>query len=273
MRRAILMRSAFAEQDELLAAKRHFDVIERRTQIQRGSLVIPRYSLLPFAAELHADVECMGGQLINTLAQHQYVADLQAWYDDFADVTPATWFHALDVEGQGPFVIKGATNGRKHLWCTHMFAPTSRDILTVLCRLRADSSLSDQQIYVRQYVELETFPGVLPLVYKLPVTQEWRFFLLDGEVLAYGFYWPEHYDEITTDLGIDLAPAGVAALAFVQETIGPRLKDKVRFVVADVARDRDGRWLLVELNDGCMSGLSMVDPNTLYAALARGLAC
>ena len=153
-----------------------------------------------------------------------------------------------------------------------MFAPTRRDILPVLCRLRADSSLSDQQIYVRQFVELETFPGVLPLFRGLPATQEWRFFLLDGEVLAYGFYWSEHYDELI-DRGVDLAPAGVEALAFVQEIIGPRLKDKVRFVVADVARHRDGRWILIELNDGCMSGLSMVDPNTLYAALARGLAC
>jgi hypothetical protein len=46
-------------------------------------------------------------------------------------------------------------------------------------------------------------------------------------------------------------------------------KDNCNFVVVDVALTESGRWMVVELNDGQMSGLSENDPKVLYANLAR----
>lgn len=43
----------------------------------------------------------------------------------------------------------------------------------------------------------------------------------------------------------------------------------INFFVMDVARTEDGKWLLIELNDGQMSGLSENNPEVLYSKLSR----
>jgi hypothetical protein len=43
--------------------------------------------------------------------------------------------------------------------------------------------------------------------------------------------------------------------------------DFATFYVADVAQDQNGKWWLVEINDGQMSGLSGNDPYVLYSRL------
>ena len=118
----ILMRASLAEQVELEAARMYFHVLENRSDVLRlhhrpdGQVVIPRYSALPYYQELEYDMTSCGLSLINTYAQHRYVADLQNWYYDFEDLTPKTWFRASDVPSteEGPFILKGATNSRKH---------------------------------------------------------------------------------------------------------------------------------------------------------------
>ena len=39
------------------------------------------------------------------------------------------------------------------------------------------------------------------------------------------------------------------------------------FWVRDIAKHQDGRWRLVELNDGNMSGLSCIGPTLFYSNL------
>jgi ATP-grasp domain, R2K clade family 3 len=46
---------------------------------------------------------------------------------------------------------------------------------------------------------------------------------------------------------------------------------KAPFVVADVALTTAGDWILIELNDGQMSGLSDTDANELYSKIAKEL--
>ena len=43
------------------------------------------------------------------------------------------------------------------------------------------------------------------------------------------------------------------------------------FFVLDIAEKRDGGWILIEMNDGQMSGLSMNDPDIFYKNLALAL--
>lgn len=37
----------------------------------------------------------------------------------------------------------------------------------------------------------------------------------------------------------------------------------------DIAQKEDGGWVVVELNDGSMSGLSCIDPDELYNNLLK----
>ena len=233
-------------------------------------VVIPRYAALPFYKELEDDVLLLNGKLINSYREHQYVADLQNWYGDLEKLTPRTWFRledALASGEKGPFVLKGATNSKKHAWKTHMFAETRDDIVRVACNLMDDTFISQQPIYVREFEEFESFGlGVMGL----PVTNEWRFFILDGEIMAYGFYWSEHVDWLEAR-GVDFEELCAGAQTFVTDHVIPVVKGKIRFWVVDIGLRARGGWRVIELNDGQMSGLSCVDPDKLYANMAAHL--
>lgn len=260
----ILFRPGLDEAGELDACCDHFFAVTSRAYIPEGSFVVGRYSVLPHYQELERDLQARSQVLVNSYRAHRYVADLANWYEDFADVTPRTWFRPSDVpmDHPGPFVLKGATNSRKHLWDTHMYAPARSDVMTVWGRLADDSLIGDQGIYVREYEPLER---VDEGVRGLPITVEYRFFALQGKVLAGGWYWSNFEDLEPT------STQRIHAHNFARG-IAERVGNKCPFVVIDVARRDDGEWRLVELNDGQMSGLSCVDPEELYSNLKAALA-
>lgn len=264
------MRASLAEDDELRECRKHFTVYESRVKVPANALVLGRYSALPYYAELEADLAESGSKLINTHAEHRYVADLKRWYRDLAGLTPRTWFSLADFKYDcashlvaGSFVLKGETNSKKSAWDSQMFARTASDVDAVYSRLSDDGYLSDQEIYIREYVPLRQF-GVG--VRGLPITEEYRFFVLDGQVVGSGYYWsqfPETRDEHK------LNPDQVDP-AFLRDVIS-RVGSNIRFFVVDVARKADGQWVVIELNDGQMSGLSDVDPSVLYANMKQVL--
>jgi len=261
----VLFRRSLVDEDELGIASRYFDVIERRTQIERGRLVIPRYSALPFNRELEQDVEALGGTLINSHAEHSRLADIAAWYPSLAGFTPPTWLKLEDVRDySGPVVLKGRTNSKKHLWSTCMFAREWGEVVAVHAQLMNDCYIGDQDICVREYVPLRKLcDPVSPS--GPPVSEEYRFFVLDGGVLASGFYWSTYADDIDVPVSPDFVPE-----EFLFEVIA-RVRDLARFIVIDIARTEKDDWIVIELNDGQQSGLCGVAPDDLYQNLARAL--
>lgn len=259
----IYFRGSLAEQEELDAAAKYFRVVQQRTHARKGDLVIPRYSALPWNKELCDDLAEIGAQPINTYRQHCYVADLRNWYYDLSEFTPRTWF-ALDQipRDGGPFVIKGATNSKKHLWSTHCFAQDWQTAKDVYLRLAEDTTIGVQPIYIRQYVPLHNLAQGLN---GLPISKEFRFFVLDEQIVASGFYWSSHVDEIETSLDAKEVPLDLLY------RIIDKVKDKIRFWVMDVAQTETGEWILIELNDGQQSGLSCIEPSSLYQGLSKAL--
>lgn len=274
-RPVVLFRGPLAEQGELEACQRHLWTVGSRCLIAEGDLVVGRYSVLPYYDELVQDLTLRGASLINDARAHRYVADLANWYHDFEDLTPKTWFRLEDVPAGagGSFVLKGATNSRKHLWRTHMFAGDRGEVMPVALRLMDDSMIGNQGIYIRQY---ENFVRHGEGVQGLPITHEFRWFFLDGEPIAHGFYWSEQADHpavaaVLRNYAKQSFTAELRGMGELVVEVGRRLKDRIRFAVADVALREDGAWRLVELNDGQMSGLSCVDPGKLYRELAARL--
>ena len=258
----VYFRESLAEPEEVEAAKRHFRVITQRTHVRPGELVIPRYSALPWNQELCLDLVELGGIPINTYRQHCYVADVRNWYYDLGDLTPRTWFALDQIPDEGPFVVKGATNSKKLLWDTHCYAADKRAAAEVFVRLAQDSTIGVQPIYVRQFVPLRRLATGL---HGLPISEEYRFMILDGNVLASGFYWSSHVDELPESYSSDVVPE-----SFIQDVIR-RVGNHIRFWVADVARTAKGDWVLIELNDGQQAGLSEIAPDALYRELRRRL--
>jgi hypothetical protein len=119
MRPVILYRGdEFAEEELNPAISAGFFCTNSRMEVPSKSLVIPRYSCLPFYKELENDLAFNGSKLLNSHEQHRYIADMQNWYEDLKDYTPKTWRDVTSVPltERGPFVVKGETNSKKNLW-------------------------------------------------------------------------------------------------------------------------------------------------------------
>lgn len=217
--------------------------------------VIGRYSVLPYYAELEEDLKNQGSVLANTLAQHRYIADF-AWYKDLEALTPRTWFDLVSLpKDGGPWVVKGLTNSRKFEWNTMMYAATYQDVLRIARDLGQDGLIGNQGLVIREYTPLNVLEYGLN---GLPFANEWRFFFWGETNLAYGFYWT------ATDKRGKIGSTGIRLAMDAAEIVAQH----AQFFVIDVAETADGRWVVIEVNDGQMSGLSDISPENLYKGLA-----
>lgn len=250
-------------EEEFEAAKQVFgtDVTTFRSDVRENELVIPRYSCLPFYKDFEEEIKHKGASLLNTYAQHSYVADMQ-WYEDLRDLTPTSWFNvgfSTVPDAEFGYVVKGKTNSRKFKWNTHMFAPNKDKLREVMYRLYDDELLSNQGLVVRAYVPLlELEEGINGM----PVTNEWRCFFIDNTLIASGFYWS------MAECAEDMGTIPEKALDLAKEA-SRRVKDRVRGYVIDVGETAEGDWIVIEVNDFQMSGLSMIDPHEFYISLKR----
>lgn len=262
----ILMRTSQNEEEEEAVAKKYFDVYNNRCAIPENSLVVGRYSTLPFYKELEADLAEKNCQLINSYSQHRWIADLKNWYEDLKEFTPKTWFKLADIPDNVPVVLKGETNSKKFNWNTHMFANNKKDAIQVYSRLMEDSMISQQEIVIRQFVPLRKIADGLN---GLNISEEYRLFVLNGKVISGGFYWSSHIDDLSEDVLKSLSWKNIPE-SFLNKVL-PILGCNAPFVVVDIARTADDRWIVVEVNDAQHSGLSENDPNVIYENLKKSL--
>lgn len=232
-----------------------------RMTIPDNSLVIGRYSVLPFYKELEEELlTCRSSKLINSYRQHRYIADITQWYQDVKEYTPETFETWGDLP-EGSYVVKGKTNSRKFQWDSMMFAETREDIPRIVGSLLKDALIQDQGIIVRRYVPLKRIDYGIN---GLPITREWRCFFLGESLVASGFYWASHPECHQGALPLE-------AEKFVKK-IAKTIAKNTNFFVLDVAEKAEGGWILIEINDGQMSGLSCIDPEVFYQDLKLILA-
>lgn len=252
----ILFRKDISSLEEFKIASEYFVVYENRCEIPERSLVIPRYSALPFYNELDIDLRINNSILINSYNQHRWIANFE-YYDILEKYTFKTWFSLKDLPDNKSFVVKGSTNSKKHSWNTKMFAKNKKEAIKIYRELSEDSLIGQQDIIFREYVPLVTYEiGINGL----PFTNEWRFFFYKENLISYGYYWSIAED---IDREIDLE-----ALSLAKE-IANICSDYVNFFVLDIAQKEDGSWVLVEVNDGSMSGLSCIDSNIFYKEFSK----
>jgi ATP-grasp domain, R2K clade family 3 len=261
MQPILLFRMEFAFQHELRVARKHFPVVGQRCACPPGSLVVGRYSVLPFYNELERDLEILGSRLVNTGAQHRWIANFE-YYRDLKQFSAESWdesnFHLCDW--RGPFVVKDRLSSQKHRWKNRMFAKTKRRATEIGRELAEDAQIRDQGIIYRRYVPLVTYEVGL---HGLRYTNEWRVFYLGDRRLSHGYYWSLAENAAERKLapeGLDFADR--VAMIAAQHT---------RFFTLDIAEKEAGGWLLIEINDGQMAALSDNDPDALYSNLKSAL--
>ncbi len=249
-----LFRSSPENWEEQVVAEKFMPVYISRVLCQ-DAVVVGRYSVLPFYDELYRDLAHRNCRLINSFSEHLYVADFH-YYEDLKEHTFMTWFRLQDVpKDSGPWVVKGRTNSRKLQWSELMYCDSWQQLVNVYRMLQNDPLIGPQDVIVRKFEPLQV---VQESVAGPPFSNEWRFFYYKGQYLSHGFYWSQ----------ADLCGQDEGAREFADK-IALIIQDRVPFVVIDVALNQEGRWRVVELNDGQMSGLSHNQPEILYENLSR----
>lgn len=264
MKISLLFRTDFDSADkEFETAKDVFGsagTYDSRCKVGPGEAVLGRYSVLPWYQELERDLTYRGSTLLQNYQKHLYIATMEWAFDGvLADLTPRTWTQWFDLPKGVAFVVKGRTNSRKSLWDKQMFAPSADRVPDTARALLMDGQIRDQGLVVREYKPLKKLAEGLN---GLPITNEWRTFWFKDRLLCKGFYWKGSHPEVETAAEWTVTAETVAAEA------ARRLAARgLVFFVVDVAQLETGSWIVIEINDGQMSGLCGCEAEDLYTAL------
>ena len=261
----ILFRAGNLEQEaELLVASQYFPVYRYRSEIPKDSLVIGRFSTLPYYWELEKDLKNIGSFLINSYNQHRWISSFD-YYEDLKDFTPRSWderdFYKSGYDG--PLVLKGRTNSRKQLWSTQMYCKDSKAAIDVASILANDPLIGPQGIIYREYVPLKALE-ICPIS-GMPFANEWRFFFYKEWLLTAAFYWTNASEEACNKADL---PSDAIYMA---RDIAKIASKHANFFVLDLAEKADGGWTLIEVNDGTCAGVDENRYHELYGELRKAL--
>lgn len=250
------------------------DAVGATARVTRGdgAAIYRGWMLRPGSyASLYAELERREVTLINSPAAYQtchYLPDGYRWID--GNTARSAWLKVsgeldftevhelIRVFGDKPILVKDYVKSQKHYWSDACFIPKASDSGAV-------------ERVVRRFVELQgadlneglVFREFLPLkilgshpTSGLPLAAEVRIFWYDGEPIVVHPYWDE-----LTGFSAELPMSELRAIATKIPSV---------FFTMDVAMLDDGRWTIVELGDGQVSGLPSPGlARTLYEEIAR----
>lgn len=233
--------------------------------IYRGWMLKPDHY-----AELYESLAAKNVRLVNDPSAYRHCHYLPESYSAIEGHTPRSVWMKLQGElsmetvmellrpfGSAPALVKDFVKSRKHEWHEACFIPSAADRGAVERVVRKFLDLQDDDLneglVFREFIEFE--PLAVHSKSGMPLTREFRLFFFDGRLSFSAQYWDEgDYRGLTAPLH---RFTDVAA------------KVRSRFFTMDVAKRRDGDWMIVELGDGQVAGLpETADANKFYAALA-----
>jgi hypothetical protein len=196
-------------------------------------------------------------RLVNTPEEHERASELAAWYPLIDALTPRTRVFdalppadAIEAEFRWPVFIKGSRQTSRHN--PDLAIVRSREHYEeVRVRYAADPILAWQKPAVREFVPLAPVGGSVPG--KVRPSLEFRTFWWRGDCVGAGPYWYQVPRYTAADLDDGLALAAIAAR-----------RVAVPFLVVDIARTAEGRWIVIECNDAQESGHAGIVPQVLW---------
>ena len=206
-----------------------------------------------------------GVKLINSPSEYSFCHWLPNSYGAIKHVTPTTTWISFPTDGlsqtevddaltfnyihkikellrpfgKRPIVVKDYVKSAKYFWNKACFIPDASDTGNVLRILQGFNDVNCGFVgglVFRQYVEFE--PVKRHYHSRVAPAKEYRLFFLNGKQIASAQYWMGEYDEE--------APEGF-------EEIAKNIPST--FFSMDVAKTKDGRWLVIEVGDGQVSSL------------------
>lgn len=234
------------------------------TIIYRGWMLTPKqYSIL------YNDLLAKNYKLINTVEEYQNCHYLPDSLKFIESRTPKTVFEKYENEncieqlieksavfGHQPVILKDFVKSEKHHWETACFVADASNIkklkqtIYTLLELRGDHL--NEGIVVREFVELNDL--TIHSKSGMPLTEEYRLFFCHKKLVGIYDYWEE----------------GEYKLAKPNTTEFEEIASGVEsnFFSMDIARLKNGEFIIIELGDGQVAGLpDKADRNEFYDLL------
>jgi hypothetical protein len=209
-------------------------------------------------------------QLINTPSEYQHCHYLPDSYKKIESKTPkSNWTTTLDNKsvleltkkfGGKSIIVKDFVKSEKHNWKDACFIPNASDsdnvkaIVNKFIELRGDAL--NEGLVFRQFEELEFLTKHSQS--GMPLTKEFRIFFANKKIVKVFDYWDEG-EYGTTKPELD-------------EFIKIAQNIDSIFFTMDVAKKKNGNWIIMELGDGQVAGLpDNADKNEFYLNLKENL--
>jgi hypothetical protein len=198
-----------------------------------------------------------GIALVNNPAEYKHCHYLPDSYSVIESHTPkSVWLNMAsdDVSidnimrilkpfGDKPLILKDFVKSLKHYWEEACFIPSASDTETVKRIvhkfMELQSEYLNEGLVFREFIEFEHIGTHSKS--KMPLTKEFRIFVLDGKPIAINNYWDEgDYD---------------GALPPIESFSKEMQNIKSHFFTMDVAKRKNGEWMIIELGDAQVAGL------------------
>lgn len=254
-------------QDAARAVRKVEPAASKEVAIYRGWMLKPQVY-----EQLYQALAERGLLLINTTSAYKHCHYLPESYPVLEGFTPATtWLRAssgvsmdevmkaLQPFGDRPVIVKDSVKSRKHEWHEACYIQSAADKIVVERVVRRFLQLQgkdlNQGLVFREFVEFE--PLATHSKSGMPLTKEYRLFVLDGQIILSSPYWEEGEYSLETD-----SPP-------LQQFRDIAQRMQSRFFTLDVALKKDGTWSIIELGDAQVAGLpEKIDVDAFYRALA-----
>ncbi len=208
--------------------------------------------------------------LINTPIEYKHCHYLPYSYEKIKSISPkSNWTTELDNDsvfkltkefGESPIILKDVVKSEKHNWEDACFIPNASNLDKVkstidkFIELRGNSL--NEGLVFRQFEELEYLTEHSKS--GMPLTKEFRIFFANKKIIKVFDYWDEgEYGETKPELDI-----------FIE--IAQNIDSK--FFTMDIAKKKNGDWIIMELGDGQVAGLpDNANRNEFYSKLKNVL--
>ncbi len=232
--------------------------------IYRGWMLTPnQYSML------YNDLLSKNFKLINTAEEYQNCHYLPDSLKFIENRTPKTVFEKFDndnsidnllekskIFGQNPVILKDYVKSEKHDWETACFVADASDTVKLkqsisnLVELRGHQL--NEGIVVREFISLNDL--TIHSKSGMPLTEEYRLFFFNKKLLGIYDYWEEGEYKFSKPDTTEF------------EEIAQRVESN--FFSMDIARQKNGELIIIELGDGQVAGLpDKTDRNEFYKLL------
>lgn len=257
--------------DDLISTDRFSSATKRIKPIDKLVNVIYRgWMLTPIQyAMIYNDLLPKNYKLINTVEEYQKCHYLPDSLKFIENRTPKTVFEKLENEnsiekllekakvfGQKAVIIKDYVKSEKHDWETACFVAdasnTDKFEQTIHKLLELRGAYLNEGIVVREFVELNDL--IVHSKSGMPLTEEYRLFFCNKKLVGIYDYWEEGEYKLSKPDTTEF------------EEIAERVESN--FFSMDIARQKNGEFIIIELGDGQVAGLpDKTDRHEFYKRL------